>query len=88
MIQLILLIFYEELVLFFLVLIDHKNQKILKVLQEHYPKDFSIQEVADEAGFHRNTVSTYLKVLEAEHKVVITRTIKRVNLYSFVKQEK
>lgn len=63
------------------------KQKILKVLQEHYPKDFSIQEVADETGFHRNTISTYLKVLEAEHKVVITRTIKRVNLYSFLKQE-
>lgn len=62
------------------------KKKILEVLQEHYPKDFTIQEVADEITIHRNTVSTYLKVLVAEKKAYITRNIGKINLYSFVKK--
>ncbi|HEC36712.1 hypothetical protein LCGC14_0517750 [marine sediment metagenome] len=61
------------------------KQKILKLLEKHYPKDFTIQEVANESGLHRNTVSTYLKVLVAEKKAFITRNIGKVNLYSFSK---
>ncbi len=63
------------------------KQKLLDFLEESYPKDFSIQEVADGTGYHRNTISTYLKVLEAGGKIFITRTIKGVNLYSFVKEK-
>ena len=63
------------------------KQKILSVLEKHYPKDFTIQEVANETEFHRNTVSTYLKVLVAEKKVYISRNIGKVNLYSFLKQK-
>jgi len=61
------------------------KQKILKFLEKHYPKDFTIQEVADKVLFHRNTVSTYLKVLVAEKKAMITRNIGKVNLYSILK---
>lgn len=62
------------------------KKKILEVLQEHYPKDFTIQEVANEANFHRNTVSTYLKVLVAEKKAFVSRNIGKINLYSFLKE--
>ena len=62
------------------------KQKILTVLEKAHPKDFTIQEVANEANFHRNTVSTYLKVLVAEKKAVITRNIGKVNLYAFLKK--
>lgn len=61
------------------------QKKILEVLEKHYPKDFSIQEVANETDYHRNTVSTYLKVLVAEKKAYISRNIGKVNLYSFLK---
>ncbi len=60
------------------------KRKIMEFLEKNHPKDFSIQEVADATQFHRNTVSTYLKVLVAEKKIIISRTIKNVNLYSYV----
>ena len=62
------------------------KRKILEVLQNNYPKDFTIQEVANETEYHRNTVSTYLKVLVAEKNAFITRQIGKVNLYSFLKE--
>ncbi|KKN22038.1 hypothetical protein LCGC14_0919200 [marine sediment metagenome] len=58
----------------------------MEFLEKNHPKDFNIQEVADAAQFHRNTVSTYLKVLVAEKKIIISRTIKNVNLYSFINE--
>lgn len=61
------------------------KEKILEVLLKHHPKDFTIQEVANETDYHRNTVSTYLKVLVAEKKAYISRNIGKVNLYSFLK---
>jgi len=42
------------------------KQKILKMLEEFYPKDFSIREIAEELKYNRGTISTYLKVLVAE----------------------
>ncbi|KKL60481.1 hypothetical protein LCGC14_2204870 [marine sediment metagenome] len=61
------------------------KQIILEFLKRSYPKDFSVQEVANETKFHRNTVSVYLKVMVAEKKVLITRKIGKANLYSFLK---
>lgn len=62
------------------------KSKILSFLQEHYPKDFNIQEIADEVNIHRNTVSTYVKVLVAEGKLKTSRTMGKITLYSFVKE--
>ena len=58
------------------------KQKILKMLEVFYPKDFSIREIAEELKYNRGTISTYLKVLVAEKKVSITRTFGKMNLYS------
>ena len=63
------------------------KEKIFSLLKRNFPKDFSIQEVADDTGFHRNTVSTYLKVLVAGKKAVITRSIGKVNLYAYNKEK-
>lgn len=63
------------------------KQKILTILKESFPKDFTIQEVANATGVHRNTISTYLKVMNAEKKVVITRKIGKINLYSYFKND-
>lgn len=61
------------------------EKKILKFLQSNYPKDFNIQEIANEIKTHRNTVSTYLKVLVAEKKIIITRKMGKINLFSILK---
>lgn len=58
------------------------KQDIIKFLQDNFPKDFNIQEIADSVKVHRNTASTYAKMLFAEGKIKLTRTIGKINLYS------
>ena len=58
------------------------KQAILQFLEVNYPKDFNIQEIANNTKIHRNTVSTYIKVLVAERKVNLTRSMGKINLYS------
>jgi predicted transcriptional regulator len=62
------------------------KQLIIEFLKEKYPKDFNIQEIADELDIHRNTVSTYVKVLVAENILKITRKMGRIRLYSYKKK--
>ncbi len=59
------------------------KKRIIQYLKDNYPKDFNIQEVADELGIHRNTMSTYLKVLHAEKKITLSRKIGKMNMYEF-----
>ncbi|KKM74048.1 hypothetical protein LCGC14_1404310 [marine sediment metagenome] len=59
---------------------------IFEFLRDKYPKDFNIQEIADKTEIHRNTVSTYVKVLVAEKKLKVTRTMGKINLYSYNEQ--
>lgn len=58
------------------------KQDIILFLQDNFPKDFNIQEIADYVKVHRNTASTYVKVLVAEGKIKLTRTMGKINLYS------
>jgi len=62
------------------------KKRIIQFLKDSYPKDFNIQEVADELGIHRNTMSTYLKVLHAEKKITLSRKIGKMNMYVFEKE--
>jgi len=59
-------------------------KKILGVLEEAYPKDLHIKEVARRAGVSKETASKYLAVLEARG-IVRSRCIGRARLYSIVK---
>lgn len=63
------------------------KEKILEFLKKSYPKDFNIQEIADKTDIHRNTVSTYVKVLVAEEELKITRKMGRMRLYSYNKKD-
>ncbi len=47
-------------------------------------KDFSLQEIADGTGLNRNTVSKYVLILEAERKLIQTRTVGHAKLYTKV----
>lgn len=64
------------------------KEKILNFLKKNYPKDFNIQEIADETKIHRNTISTYLKVLVAEKNIQFSRKIGNITLYSFINKKK
>jgi len=62
-----------------------KTQKIMKELEKAHPSDLSIGEVARKTGLSRTTVSTYLKVLEAEGKIKISRKVGRAVFYQLLK---
>jgi DNA-binding IclR family transcriptional regulator len=55
---------------------------ILEFLQKEHPKDFSIEEIAEKTGLHRNTVSKYLFGLEKEGKIKHSRTVGRAKMYT------
>lgn len=42
---------------------------------EKSDKDLSIKEIAEKTGMHRNTVSKYVTVLNAEGKLKVTRRV-------------
>ena len=57
------------------------KQKILEKLEESYPTDLSIGEIAKKTGLSGTIVSTYLKVLVAEGKIIHTRNVGRTVFY-------
>jgi len=57
------------------------DQKILECLENEYPRDLSIEEIAEKTGVHRNTVSKYIWGLEREGKVKISRRVGRAKMY-------
>jgi response regulator of citrate/malate metabolism len=64
------------------------DQRILNCLEEEYPRDLSIEEIAKKTSVHRNTVSKYLWGLERERKVKISRKIGRAKMYILNKDKR
>ncbi|MFX1502938.1 MAG: hypothetical protein ACFFDH_18405 [Promethearchaeota archaeon] len=63
------------------------KQKILQFFENNYPRDFNIKEIAEELKFNRHSISTYLKVLEAEKKIEVSRTIGSAIMYIYKKSK-
>ena len=61
------------------------GQKILNFLEKNYPKDFSIQEIADELKIHRNSVSTHIRILQASKHIKLTRKLGTSKLFTIKK---
>lgn len=49
------------------------KDKILKFLENGYPRDYSIQDIADAIKVHRSTATKYLKILHRIGMIVHTR---------------
>jgi DNA-binding IclR family transcriptional regulator len=62
------------------------EEKILKCLEKEYPRDLSIEEIAEKIRVHRNTVSKYIWGLEKEGKVRISRKIGRAKMYIAIRK--
>ncbi|MFW9939428.1 MAG: hypothetical protein ACFFFT_00210 [Candidatus Thorarchaeota archaeon] len=58
------------------------REDIIKFLQDNYPKDYNILEIAQNLRIHRNTAFTYVKILLDEGKITISRTIGNSNMYT------
>ena len=63
------------------------KEKIVQFLQKSYPKDFNLIEISENVKIHRNTARTYVKVLVAEGKIKISRTMGSIILYSSSKEK-
>ena len=51
------------------------KDKVFDVVKKAYPVDLPIAEVARQAKLNRVTASTWLKVLEAEGKIEVSRKV-------------
>lgn len=61
------------------------KDRVLKELKSAYPLDLSITEIAKRTGLSAPTVSTWLKVLHAEKKIEMFRTVGNATFYKFKK---
>jgi len=61
------------------------KQKILNVIKEEYPKDLSIQEIANISKISRETISKYVGILVAEKKIILTREVGKAKMYAVIK---
>lgn len=61
------------------------KQKILNVIKEEYPKDLSIQEIANISKISRETISKYVGILVAEKKIILTREVGKAKMYAAIK---
>ena len=48
---------------------DDTKERVLKLLEEVYPQDLPISEIAKRLGISRNTASKYVAILETEGKI-------------------
>jgi len=62
------------------------KHKVLEVLSEAYPLDLSITEVAKRAKISKPTASTWLKVLKAEGKIILSRRVGKAKFYRIKKE--
>jgi len=62
-------------------LVVDRKKRIIRELEKIHPRDLSIGEVAKKTRMSRTTASTYLKVLEAEGKIMISRKVGRAKFY-------
>lgn len=58
----------------------------MKELEKIYPRDLSIGEIAEKAKLSKPTASTWLKVLEAEGKIEISRKVGNAVFYRLKKK--
>jgi DNA-binding transcriptional ArsR family regulator len=65
---------------------EEKKVKILKELEKVYPCDLSIGEIAQKTQMSDPTASLYVKVLEAEGKIEISRKVGRAIFYRLKKK--
>lgn len=62
--------------------LSEMEKRVLNFFREHYPRDYTIQEVADELDIHRNTASTHIHFLKRIDKLILTRTLGKMNFYT------
>jgi len=60
---------------------EDTKDKVFKTFQEAYPQDLSIVELSRKAGISDPTGAMYIRILEAEGKVMFTRIVGRSKMF-------
>ena len=60
---------------------EKKKTSIITELERIYPLDLSIKEVSQRVGLSEPTTSTYLKVLEAQQRIEVSRKVGNAVFY-------
>jgi DNA-binding Lrp family transcriptional regulator len=60
---------------------EKKEKRILAELETIYPLDLSIKEVSQRVKLSEPTASTYLKVLEAQRRIEVSRKVGNAVFY-------
>jgi len=65
---------------------EDKKTAILQEFESVYPIDLSIVEISRRVGLTHYTASMYLKILEAEKKIELTRMVGKAKFYRLNKE--
>ena len=60
---------------------ENTKDKVFKTFQEAYPQDLSIVELSRKTGISDPTGAMYIRILEAEGKVIFTRMVGRSKMF-------
>ena len=60
---------------------EDTKDKVFKTFQEAYPQDLSIVELSRKTGISDPTGAMYIRILEAEGKVILTRIVGRSKMF-------
>ncbi len=67
---------------------EEKKGRIVDQLKRIYPCDLSISEISQKVKLSNPTASTYLKVLEAEGNIEVSREVGNAIFYRWKRQRK
>lgn len=62
--------------------LSEMEEQVLNFFKREYPRDYTIQEVAENLNIHRNTASNHINFLERIGKLIMSRTVGRMNFYT------
>jgi DNA-binding transcriptional ArsR family regulator len=65
---------------------EGSRERVLRELEAGYPLDLSIREIAARTGLSPPTVSTWVKVLQAEGRVELSRRVGNATFYRFLRR--
>jgi len=60
---------------------ENTKDKVFKTFKEAYPQDLSIVDLSRKAGISDPTGAMYIRILEAEGKVILTRIVGRSKMF-------
>ena len=66
--------------------LTEEEKKIVKFLEDNYPRDYSVSEISESLNIHRSTVSIRVDFLKRMKKIVQTRTLGKSILYTVRKK--